>query len=199
LARMPPAAPDPIITKSTSSDVLYLGCSGFMIWFWPRPPDLAASLDSPCRNIQTAVGTCARHRGQSLSSPRHPDCRVYRNRGQSENRNGVSAPCFKKECAAARPMVEIAAAICSSRARGHYLAVREWPRKTSPPGNICALPCSSGPLAKSSGCPSQSDECGLNTTPACRRWCIGRGNDAGGAASTPPSGRTQRGATDFAA
>src|SRR4029077_9347703 len=132
---MPPAAPEPIMTKSTSSAVLYFGCSGLMISFCPRPPDLAASLDSPCRNIQTAVGTCARHRGRSLSSPRHPDCRVYRNRGQSENRKWYPRVLFQKKFAPQRWHVTVA--LCLQWAvrpgmRGLRLAASKRGQKISP-------------------------------------------------------------------
>src|SRR4029077_1298536 len=60
-----------MITKSTSSEGLYFGCSIFI----PYPPFLAwaASRDSPYRSSQTAAEKSAPARGQSTSSLRRRD------------------------------------------------------------------------------------------------------------------------------
>src|SRR5271157_4513133 len=73
LASTPPAAPDPMITKSTSSDGLYVTLA-WVICF-PIPARLAATQDSLCRRTQRAAKNCARGRAQSLSSPHNLDCR----------------------------------------------------------------------------------------------------------------------------
>src|ERR1700675_1861763 len=62
-----------MITKSTSSDGLYFGCSIFILY----PPFSArvASRDNPCRSSQMAAEKSAPARGQSASNLRRRDFR----------------------------------------------------------------------------------------------------------------------------
>src|SRR5215470_14583570 len=72
-ARIPPAAPEPTTTKSTSSEVLYLGWSTVICS--PLISLLIPSQGSPCRNNRRVAETCVRVRGQSLSTPHRHDSR----------------------------------------------------------------------------------------------------------------------------
>src|SRR5260221_3299148 len=65
-ASTPPAAPEPTITKSTSSDGLYV-TMGRLI-FSPFRRRRVASRDSPCRRSRTARKSYEMDRGQWLSS-----------------------------------------------------------------------------------------------------------------------------------
>src|SRR5215472_19363242 len=70
------------MTKSTSSEVLYLGWSTVISSPLPSflPLLLLPNRDSPCRNSQTAAETCVRGPGQSLSTRRRFGCRDNQDR-----------------------------------------------------------------------------------------------------------------------
>src|SRR5207248_10680524 len=70
------------MTKSTTSEVLYLGWSAVISSPLPSSlPSLPLPIrDSPCRNSRTAAETCVRVPGQSLSTLSHQDCRRNQDR-----------------------------------------------------------------------------------------------------------------------
>src|SRR5579859_2915822 len=90
---MPPAAPEPMMTKSTSSEFWY--CTRGVLIFSPRRR--AASRDSLCRARQTEAETCAPDHGRSLSSRRHRGCRGGRHRVQSESRRSCDSAMSQKK------------------------------------------------------------------------------------------------------